>query len=279
MIFDHQMRLKSSKQEIKINYDVSKRVAHNLFYICLMKRVRLLILFCGVTIGLNTAGDGLAKLQHKANRPGVYWHGNTSENKVALTFDDGPAQPYTEQILDVLKKYDVRATFFLIGQNVERYPAITKRIIAEGHTVGNHTYNHSDLVLSNKGHICYQIGKAENVIVKETKIKPSFFRPPYGYNNARVSREAGKAGYIVVLWSVSGKNGIREPKADKIAQKVISSAQGGSIILLHDGNRLKKKINRKEIVKALPLIIEGLQKQGYQIVSLSELLGVDSEKI
>jgi len=215
-------------------------------------------------------------MHEKENKIGiVYWHGDIKQNKIALTFDDGPNMPYTLQILDILKKYNVKATFFVIGKNVERYPEITKRIVQDGHCIGNHTYSHPELLVNTLSHIRYQIKKAEEVILRETGIKPNLFRSPYGMNNLSVLSEAERLGYVVVEWSVSGRNGIMEPRFDKIVKKVLQDTQNGSIILLHDGNRLAKKANRSQTVKSLPLIIENLKQRGYQFVTVPELLNLN----
>lgn len=219
-----------------------------------------------------------ADLHKKRNRIGViYWHGDAKQSKIALTFDDGPNEPYTSQILDTLKTFDIKATFFLIGKNVELYPETAKRIVKEGHTIGNHTYSHPDLRFKPKSQIEYQIKKAEEAISKTTGIKPYLFRPPYGVDNPWVLAMAEKMDYVIIKWSVSGSNGGIEIKSDKILKKVLKGTKNGSIVLLHDGNRLIKKAGRSQIVKALPLIIESLQEEGYQFVTVPQLLGLENE--
>jgi peptidoglycan/xylan/chitin deacetylase (PgdA/CDA1 family) len=210
------------------------------------------------------------------NREGiVYWHGDSTQNKIALTFDDGPQDIYTPQILDILKKYGVKATFFLIGKNVEAFPDVAKRIAQEGHCIGNHTYSHPDLVLKTKEHIRLELKNAQDAIYKATGIKPYLFRPPYGADNHWVALEVENLGYVIIKWSTSGLNGRNDLQFDKLAQEVITNTRNGSIILLHDGNRLSHKIDRSQIVKALPIIIETLQGQGYHFVTIPELLDLN----
>ncbi len=206
----------------------------------------------------------------------VYWHGNPSERKIALTFDDGPNEPYTSQILNILKSYNVKATFFLIGKNVEFYPETARKIAREGHSIGNHTYSHPDLALELKFQIDEQIKAAEDVIFNATGIRTKLFRPPYGLDNPWVFREVENMGYVIIKWSVSGGNGGAEITADKIVQRVLGNVENGSIILLHDGNRLAKGTDRSQLVKALPIIIESLQRRGYQFVTIPELLNLKS---
>jgi len=212
----------------------------------------------------------------KQNKIGIiYWHGDSAQKKIALTFDDGPQALYTPQILDILKKYHIKATFFLIGKNVEAFPEVAKRIVQEGHCIGNHTYSHPDLVLKSKNQIRLQLEKAEEAIYKATGVKPYLFRPPYGADNHWVSLEAEDLGYVIIEWSASGLNGRKDSRFDKLAEKVITNTKNGSIILLHDGNRLSDKINRDQIVKALPVIIETLQQEGFQFVTIPELLDLN----
>lgn len=226
-----------------------------------------------VFLSLNEAQADLYKKRNKIGI--VYWHGDTEENKIALTFDDGPNPIYTSQILDILKQYNIKATFFLIGKNVEAFPEVAKRIIQEGHSIGNHTYSHPELLLKKKTSIRYQIEKTEEAIIKATDIKPHLFRPPYGADSPGVFLEAEELGYIVVEWSVSGGNGAKDPKAEKITHKILSATKNGAIILLHDGDRLIHNIDRSQLVKALPLIIKTLKQQGYEFVTVDELLGLN----
>jgi peptidoglycan/xylan/chitin deacetylase (PgdA/CDA1 family) len=219
--------------------------------------------------------DVQANLHKQQNREGVvYWHGDSTQHKIALTFDDGPQDVYTPQILDILKKYHVKATFFLIGKNVEAFPEVAKRIAQEGHCIGNHTYSHPDLILKNKEQIRLELQKTEEAIYNATGVRPYLFRPPYGADNHWVSLEVENLGYVIIQWSVSGLNGRKDSRFDKLAQKVITNTKNGSIILLHDGNRLSNKIDRSQIIKALPIIIETLQRQGYQFVTIPELLNL-----
>ncbi|RJP29156.1 MAG: polysaccharide deacetylase family protein [Candidatus Omnitrophota bacterium] len=238
------------------------------------KQLSKTFIFLGVCfVSLAMLGTAEANLHNKKNRKGVvYWHGDSTRNKIALTFDDGPQSIYTPQILDILKKYNIRATFFLIGKNVEVLPELAKRIRDEGHIIGNHTYDHPDLRLQNQRQIKQQIRKTEKAIIDATGIKPYLFRPPYGVDNNVVLQEAENSGYTIIKWSVSGLNGRQDSHSRKIAHRVVGNVRNGSIILLHDGNRLSNNTDRSQIVKALPIIIETLQGKGYQFVTINELL-------
>lgn len=220
--------------------------------------------------------DVQANIHKQQNTEGVvYWHGDSVQKKIALTFDDGPQDVYTPQILDILKKYHIKATFFLIGKNVEAFPGVAKRIAQEGHCIGNHTYSHPDLILKNKEQIRLELKNAEEIIYRATGVRPHLFRPPYGADNHWVSLEAENLGYVIIQWSVSGLNGRKDSQFDKIVRRVITNTQNGSIILLHDGNRLSNRTDRSQIVKALPIIIESLQQKGFQFVTIDELLDLN----
>ncbi len=225
-------------------------------------------------LSVNKAYAGLDK---KRNEVGlVYWHGDINQPKIALTFDDGPNEPYTSEILDILKKYNVKATFFVLGKNIERYPDTAKRIVEEGHVIGNHTYDHPYLLIQSKSHIKYEIEKAEQAILKATGTKPYLFRPPYGVTDNWIYHTVKEYGYVTVEWSVTGNNGGKEIRADVIEKDVLSRVTNGAIILLHDGDRLIKGADRRNIVKALPVIIESLQQKGYQFVTVPKLIGLEN---
>lgn len=239
-----------------------------------MKNKLFIIAVSSIVMAL-VANVSYANMNNRPNLDGlVYWHGDQSEPKIAFTFDDGPNEPYTSEILDILKKYNVKATFFVLGKNVERYPDVAKRIVEEGHVIGNHTYDHPYLLIQSKSHIKYEIEKAEQAIFKATHTKPYLFRPPYGVTDRWIYHIVKEYGYVTVEWSVTGNNGGKEIRTDVISKDVLSQAVNGSIILLHDGNRLIKGADRRNIVKALPVLIESLQQKGYQFVTIPQLLGL-----
>jgi len=223
-------------------------------------------------LSVNKVYAGLDKKHNEAGL--VYWHGDIAQPKIALTFDDGPNEPYTSEILDILKKYNLKVTFFVLGKNVERYPDTARRIVKEGHVIGNHTYDHPYLLVQSKSHIKYEMQKAEQAILAATNIRPHLFRPPYGVDNSWIYHTAREFGYVTIEWSVTGNNGGKEIPPERIIEDVLNKVKNGSIILLHDGDRLIRGANRRNIVKALPFIIESLQKKGYQFVTVPELLGL-----
>lgn len=190
--------------------------------------------------------------------------------KVALTFDDGPNSRYTLKILDILKKHNIKACFFLLGENVEYYPRIAKRIKEEGHLIGNHTYSHQHLKRMKLKNILWQIKKAEEVYKKILNLRPKFFRPPYGECNKAVENIADEKGYKLVGWGICA-NDWKNPPPELIAERIISQAKDGSIILLHDGANIRHGQSRINTVKALPRIITTLKAKGFKFVRLERL--------
>jgi len=221
-----------------------------------MKKYLLLVLILSLTLSSCGGKDLRGKL---------IWHGNLSSNNVYLTFDDGPNPNSTPMVLDILKRNNVKATFFLLGERAKSYPAIVKRIKREGHEIGNHTYTHSDGYNINDAKILREIKDSHDTVKNITGSSPRYFRPPFGFFNYRYFKEAEKLGYITVLWTFDvGDWG--DIKAEELEKKTLSKVKGGSIILLHDGGK-----GREEIIKALPNIIIGLKRKGFEIRTLNEI--------
>jgi peptidoglycan/xylan/chitin deacetylase (PgdA/CDA1 family) len=202
-----------------------------------------------------------------------------AELVVALTFDDGPSPNFTPLVLDVLKKYDVRATFFLVGKHVEKYPDVARRIVEEGHEIGNHTYNHRDLVPSTSRKLKREIFRAQEAIYRVTGVYPHYFRPPRGIYSEAVRKFVVRHGFKMVLWTVSGVDWAGTPTR-VIARRILRFVSPGAIILLHDSGALLKSEghSRMNTVKALEIVIPKLLEWGYRFVTVSELERICSEK-
>ena len=199
----------------------------------------------------------------------VLAHGQTDQAVIALTFDDGPS-PYTAEVLNILARYQVKATFFLIGQNVERHPDLAQRIVAEGHAIGNHTYSHPLWeAVANPGKAAQELSKGAAAIQTATGVSPTLFRPPRGWRSPWMMRLARRTGYLVVTWSVSPDDW-RGPPPEVIAERVLRQVRPGAIILLHDGLGTQVDPHMQNTVIALPTIIEGLQVRGYRFVTVPE---------
>ena len=197
---------------------------------------------------------------------GVYRCVTTDEKKIALTFDDGPHYKYTDEILDILEKYGVKATFFVIGVNAERHPEKVKRIASSGHEIGNHTYSHPHLKKVSAQELEAEIEKASEVISRLTGKKPVLFRPPEGYCGADVSSTAKKSGCDVILWSHDTRDWAHTP-SETISQRILDGVGCGDIILFHDFITPDTPTP-----SSLETVIPRLIERGYEFVSVSELI-------
>jgi len=209
----------------------------------------------------------------------VYDAENTTDKVVALTFDDGPNEPYTSEILDVLNQYNIKATFFLIGKNVELYPETAKRIVAAGNVVGNHTYYHNaNHAITDEG--TNDIAKAEEVIYKITGLKPHLYRPPHGKKSPWELKTLQDDGLVEVTWTDTANDQhniayFGKPSPLRYAEEIVRGIKPGVIILMHDGFGTQHDSTRSDkslTVQALPIVISELQKQGYSFVTVPDLL-------
>jgi cellulose synthase/poly-beta-1,6-N-acetylglucosamine synthase-like glycosyltransferase/peptidoglycan/xylan/chitin deacetylase (PgdA/CDA1 family)/spore germination protein YaaH len=206
--------------------------------------------------------------------PVLYHQGAGEPHQVALTFDDGPDPVWTPKVLDLLKAANVKAAFFLVGVNAEKYPGLVKRIVAEGHEIGNHSYYHPNLALCWPEHIRLELNATQLLLETITGRSTTFFRPPYAADTSpsQVSeltplQIAQDLGYLVVLENIDPQDWA-QPGADIIVQRVKQQRRDGNIILLHDAGG-----DRSQTVEALPRILDYLQTRGDSVVSLSTLLG------
>jgi peptidoglycan/xylan/chitin deacetylase (PgdA/CDA1 family) len=198
--------------------------------------------------------------------------GPVESNRIALTFDDGPCPGFTEQILDILRRHEVKATFFVCGQNVERSPEILRRVQAEGHAIGNHSYSHPFPFFRSRVFFARQIDVTQEAIEKVTGKRPKFFRPPYGARWLGLRPVLKARGLSLVNWSDTGYDWKLDTEG--IVRETLKTLGPGSIILLHDGLRTcpPEKVERSPTVKALPAILDGAVKAGFAFFTLEELL-------
>lgn len=197
------------------------------------------------------------------------WHGRRDTHAVALTFDDGPSRD-TERVLDILGEHNVTASFFMIGRQVESFPGIAERALAEGHEIGNHSYSHPIYLYHHACRTRQELERAQAVISETTGIRPRFARPPCGVRTRAYFAATRSLGLRTVQWEVAGFDWKRR-SARQIAREVLRRARAGSIVLLHDGDSDGKR-DRRETVAALPLIIRGLHDKGLRVAPLNELL-------
>lgn len=202
------------------------------------------------------------------------------EKQIALTFDDGPYGAPTIEVLNILKKENIHATFFLIGQNVEKYPEIVKTIVAAGNVIANHTYNHpKNLPSVSLKEFNLEISKTENAIFSTTNLKPKLFRAPYGKTSPEMLKELEKEKYTLVKWDIDPTDwDYPNSPASLIEKRILEQAKPNAIILLHDGRDTHIDYPRDNLIKALPKIIEVLKKDGYTFVTIDKLLGVNAYK-
>lgn len=197
----------------------------------------------------------------------VYCGIDTDEKLIALTFDDGPHPRYTDEILDLLNKYGVRATFFVVGENAVLYENVLKRISDEGHEIGNHTYTHCCVKQVDRAHIKDEITKTENEIQRITGKRPTVFRPPEGCCNKNVVSCASELGYKLILWTVDPRDWA-SPPVSAVSDNILHSVKSGAIILCHDYNSNK----HTPTPQALRIVIPSLISGGYRFVTISELI-------
>lgn len=212
--------------------------------------------------------------------PTLYHQGAGDAHEVALTFDDGPDPEWTPKILDILKAAKVKAAFFLVGVNAERYPNLVRRIVDEGHEIGNHTYYHPNLALCWPEHVRLELNATELLIQTLTGRGTTLFRPPYAADTqpARLAdlvplQIAQDQNYLVVLENIDPQDWAK-PGADVILQRIKQQRHDGNIILLHDAGG-----DRSQTVEALPRIIEYLQARNDTIVPLSKLLNTTRDAL
>ncbi len=186
--------------------------------------------------------------------------------RIALTFDDGPDERYTPEILDILREYGVKATFFVVGSNCRMCPEIIKRELDEKHEIGNHTYSHPRLKTLSSKQLISEIIETENIIYEISEYSPKLFRPPEGVYTKQISNVVDRLEYLPVTWSVDTLDW-KGTSAEKITEAVLSSPFSGMIILCHDYNSFTS-----HTAEALRMFIPELQRQGYEFVTVSELL-------
>ena len=197
------------------------------------------------------------------------WHGRTDTSSVGLTFDDGPG-PDTLRLLDVLAAYGVQATFFMLGRQVELFPEIARRVVAQGHHVGNHSYSHPVYLFRSRSEIDLQLERTQKIISEVTGQSPQFARPPCGVRTPAYFAACARLGLRTVQWDVTGYDW-KDRSPQEIARAVLRKAKPGSIILLHDADSAGKR-DRDATIAGLPLILDGLRQRDLQVVSLPQLL-------
>jgi peptidoglycan-N-acetylglucosamine deacetylase len=206
----------------------------------------------------------------------VFWHARTEERVISLTFDDGPCHPYTEQLLEVLDREGIRATFFMPGNNVVREPSLAAEV-ASGHVVGNHTYTHPHLTWSRPARVRDELERGQEAIYAATGTVPTLFRVPHGWYGPQVISTANELGLRCVGWSVMAWDWNRPPP-DTIRHRILRGAGPGGVTLLHDGQDTDAfpKADRSRTIAAVPRIIDRLKNDGYHFATIPQLMSLDA---
>jgi peptidoglycan/xylan/chitin deacetylase (PgdA/CDA1 family) len=192
---------------------------------------------------------------------------------IALTFDDGPYGNATQQVIDILKKNNIKATFFIVGKNAEHYPSQVKQEVADGHVIGNHSYDHSHtLSRMPVAQLKNNIDHTEQILMTLTGLQPRLFRAPYGDTSPGMIKELQREGYVIVDWNVDPNDWNQNNTSEVIVQYVVSHARKNSIVLLHDGRDTRPNYSRDNMLNALPQIITKLQQHGYTFVTVDKIL-------
>lgn len=198
----------------------------------------------------------------------IYCCAPNDEKKIALTFDDGPHPVYTEEILDILEEYGIRATFFVIGENVEYYPDTFEKIQSHGHEIGNHTYSHPHMRGESATKLTAELRKTEALLQAKGALGTRLFRPPEGVCSDAVCEAAQKMGYAIILWTQDTKDW-SHTCSETIAKNLKKTVTSGDIILFHD-----YIASESPTPTALRKLIPALISDGYRFVTVSELIGV-----
>jgi peptidoglycan/xylan/chitin deacetylase (PgdA/CDA1 family) len=227
-------------------------------------------------------GAGLAGLAAAGLAAHGTWHRNSwvfgptltrlpgPDAAVSITFDDGPNPRATPLILDVLRREQVRATFFVLGRHADRWPELVRRMADEGHQLGNHGYWHRKLHRRGPGYVRDDLTRGTDAIVRASGgVHPRHFRAPHGFRSPWVTPIARSLGQRTVGWSLGVWDSAR-PGAAEIVRRAESGLRGGSILLLHDGDGYDAEGDRLQTAEALPSIIEGLRARGLRFATLPD---------
>jgi peptidoglycan-N-acetylglucosamine deacetylase len=214
---------------------------------------------------------------YQSMAPTAQWYGHTftglpsGTKQIALTYDDGPNDPYTLRLLEVFAKHQVHATFFLIGRYVRQHPEIVREIGHAGHVVGNHTFTHPLLIFKSEAEIRRELTGCRSVLQDAVGEHSNLFRPPFGGRRPAVLRIARELGLRPIMWNVTGYDW-NAPPSDVIERKVSRQLRGGDVILLHDGGHKQMGSDRSQTVIATDNLIARFKSQGNEFVTIPEML-------
>ena len=232
----------------------------------------------GLIAGSLTAlAAAAATAGYQSMGPTAQWYGRTfiglprNAKEIALTYDDGPNDPHTFHLLDVLAKHNVRATFFMIGRYAEKRSDIAQEVVKAGHVVGNHTFTHPALGLQSVAKIRTELTDCSRALDNAIGAHSNLFRPPFGSRRPVVLRIAREMGLVPVMWNVTGYDWSAK-SAESIEQKCARQVRGGDVILLHDGGHLQFGTDRSFSVQATDRMIALYKAQGREFVTIPEMM-------
>jgi peptidoglycan-N-acetylglucosamine deacetylase len=234
-----------------------------------------------VLTGLASSAALAAGYQSRA--PTGQWCGRTftglpcGTKQIALTYDDGPNDPHTLRLLELLAQHNVRATFFLIGRYVQQRPDIVREIVKAGHAVGNHTFTHPLLTFKSAAEIRRELSDCNEGLRDALGQPIHLFRPPFGGRRPAVLRSARELGLAPVMWNVTGYDW-NAPPAEVIEKKVEKQIRGGDVILLHDGGHRQMGADRSQTVLATENLIAKYQAKGYEFTTIPQMLKQGTER-
>jgi len=214
---------------------------------------------------------------YQSMAPTGQWYGRTftglarGAGQLALTYDDGPNEPHTLRLLEILARHQVHATFFLIGRYVQQRPEIAREIAQAGHIVGNHTFTHPLLIFKSASDIRRELSDCRAALQDAIGEHSNLFRPPFGGRRPAVLRIARELGLEPIMWNVTGYDW-NAPPAAVIERKVTRQIRGGDVILLHDGSHKRMGADRAQTVLATDRLITGHKSEGYKFVTIPEMM-------
>jgi peptidoglycan/xylan/chitin deacetylase (PgdA/CDA1 family) len=209
--------------------------------------------------------------------PAGQWYGESfvrlprGAKQIALTYDDGPNDPHTFRLLEVLTKHNAHATFFLIGSFVEQRPDIARELVNAGHAIGNHTFTHPNLIFTSGAETRSQLERCQQAVVQATGQTPRLFRPPFGGRRPGTFQIARSFGLEPIMWSVTGYDW-NAPPAERIVKRVAANTSGGDVILLHDGSHLGMGGDRAQTVIATDQLLTRWKSAGYEFATIPEMM-------
>jgi peptidoglycan/xylan/chitin deacetylase (PgdA/CDA1 family) len=191
--------------------------------------------------------------------------------QMALTYDDGPNDPYTERLLEVLERHQVKATFFLIGRFVQQRPDLARAVVGAGHTIGNHTWDHPNLIFCSGAELRRQLQQTQQAIFDATGVEAKLFRPPFGGRRPDTLSVARSLGLEPVMWNVTCRDW-KAKSADEIVGHAERQVRGGDVILLHDGEFHRIGGDRSRSVEASDRILSRYQGEGYEFLTIPQMI-------